>query len=157
MPLELTHVKTRGTKFWDEFREFAMRGSVIDLAVGVIIGTAFSSITTSLVKDIIMPPLGLVLRGVDFSNLFINLSATDYPTLSAAQAAGAPTINYGLFLNQVINFIIMALVVFLVIKQINRFRRRDAAAAPTQKPCAFCRMDIPAAATRCPNCTSTLT
>lgn len=143
-----------------EFREFAMRGNVIDLAVGVIIGAAFGKIVSSLVNDVIMPPLGLLLGQVDFSDLYINLSGQDYPSLAAAKEAGAPTINYGQFINVVIEFLIVAFAIFLVIKQINilkrRFEKPAEAAAPTEKSCAFCFTSIPIQATRCPNCTSQL-
>jgi large conductance mechanosensitive channel len=116
-----------------EFREFAMRGSVIDLAVGVIIGAAFGKIVTSLVNDIIMPPIGLLLGGIDFTNLFINMSGGDYATLAAAQEAGAATINYGVFINTVIQFVIVAFAIFIVIKQINRLKREQPA-APAAPP-----------------------
>jgi large conductance mechanosensitive channel len=118
-----------------EFREFAMRGSVIDLAVGVIIGAAFGKIVTSLVNDIIMPPIGLLLGGIDFTNLFINMSGGDYATLTAAQEAGAATINYGVFINTVIQFVIVAFAIFIVIKQINRLKREQppAPAAPPRQ------------------------
>ncbi|MEX2055106.1 MAG: large conductance mechanosensitive channel protein MscL [Candidatus Andersenbacteria bacterium] len=149
-------VTKHGTKFWAEFKEFAIRGNMLELAIGVIIGTAFNGIINSLVKDVIMPPFGLVLNNVDFTNLFIDLSGRDYPTLAAAQAAGVPTINYGIFLNQVINFVVMALVVFVIVKQINRLRRQDEADAPKEKDCPFCLSAIPIPATRCPHCTSTL-
>jgi large conductance mechanosensitive channel len=111
-----------------EFREFAMRGSVIDLAVGVIIGAAFGRIVTSLVNDIIMPPIGLLLGGIDFTNLYINLSGGDYPSLAAAQEAGAATINYGVFINTMIQFVIVAFAIFIVVKQINRLKREQPAA-----------------------------
>jgi large conductance mechanosensitive channel len=116
-----------------EFREFAMRGSVIDLAVGVIIGAAFGKIVTSLVNDIIMPPIGLLLGGIDFTNLFINLSGGDYPSLAAAQEAGAATINYGVFINTMIQFVIVAFAIFIVVKQINRLKREQPA-APAAPP-----------------------
>jgi large conductance mechanosensitive channel len=138
-----------------EFREFAMRGNVIDLAVGIIIGAAFGKIVTSLVTDIIMPPIGLVLGRVDFSNLFLNISGAHYESLDAAKKAGAATINYGLFLNTVLDFVIVAFAVFLLVKQINRFHH-PAPAAPATKECAFCCSSIPLKATRCPNCTSNL-
>lgn len=138
-----------------EFKEFVARGNVVDLAVGVVIGAAFGKIVDSLVKDIIMPPIGLILGKVDFANLFIDLSGGGYRTLAEAQAAGAATINYGQFFNNVISFIIIAFAIFIVIKQINRFRRTaDEAAAPTDKACPFCVMMIPTAARRCPHCTS---
>lgn len=140
-----------------EFKEFAMRGNVVDLAVGIIMGAAFGRIVNSFVNDILMPPIGLLLGKVDFNNLFINLSGTHYPTLAAAKAAGAPTINYGVFLNTVIDFIIVAFVIFLLIRQINRMRRHETpAAAPTTKECPKCLMTIPLGARRCPHCTSEL-
>ena len=140
-----------------EFKEFAMRGNVMDLAVGVIIGAAFGKIVASLVDDIIMPPIGRLLGHVDFSNLFISLNGTHYDTLAAAKAAAAPTVNYGLFLNTVINFLIVALAVFLVIQQVNRWGKKPApAAAPTTKDCPQCAMAIPLAAKRCGHCTTQL-
>lgn len=140
-----------------EFKEFAMRGSVIDLAVGVIIGAAFGKIVSSLVEDVIMPPIGRLLGHVDFSNLFFNLSEKSYETLAAAKAAGAPTLNYGLFLNTVINFLIVAFCVFLVVQQVNRWTKKPAApAAPITKDCPQCAMSIPIAAKRCGHCTAQL-
>ncbi len=140
-----------------EFKEFAMRGSVVDLAVGVIIGAAFGKIVSSLVEDVIMPPIGRLLGRVDFSGLFINLSDKSYETLAAAKAAGAPTLNYGLFLNTVINFLIIALAVFLVVQQVNRWTKKPAAAAAaTTKDCPQCAMPIPIAAKRCGHCTTQL-
>jgi large conductance mechanosensitive channel len=139
-----------------EFKEFVMRGNVLDLAVGIVIGAAFGKIVTSLVADIVMPPIGVVLGKVDFSNLFIDLSGTEHPTLAAAKAAGAATINYGLFLNTVIDFLIVAFIIFLVVKQANRMKRQPALAAPTTKDCPFCATAIPIAAKRCPHCTSQL-
>jgi large conductance mechanosensitive channel len=140
-----------------EFKEFAVRGSVLDLAVGVIIGGAFGKIVSSLVDDVIMPPIGLILGNVDFTNLFINLSDRPYPSLAAAKAAGAPTINYGIFLNSVITFLIVAFVVFLIVKQVNRLRRGDEKPAEaTTKECPYCLSAIPIKATRCPHCTSEL-
>jgi large conductance mechanosensitive channel len=139
-----------------EFREFISRGNVVDLATAVVIGAAFGRIIDSFVKDIIMPPVGLVLGNVDFTNLFINLSATDYQTLADAQRAGAPTVNYGLFLNHVITFVIVAFVIFLMIRQLNRSRRAAEAAAPTTVACPHCTMPIPVGAKRCPHCTSSL-
>jgi large conductance mechanosensitive channel len=140
-----------------EFREFAMRGNVVDLAIGIIIGGAFNRIVTSLVNDIVMPPIGLLLARVDFTNLFINLSGSDYETLAEAEEAGAVTINYGVFVNNVISFIIVALVTFLIVQQINRLRRRgETPAEPTTKACPYCLTTIPIKATRCPNCTSQL-
>lgn len=139
-----------------EFRDFAMRGNVVDLAIGIIIGAAFTQIVNSLVNDIVMPPIGLLLGGVDFSDIFINLSGTDYPSLAAAKEAGAPVIAIGQFINYVINFLIIAFVIFIVVKQINRFNR-PAPAAPTTKDCPRCATSIPLKATRCPNCTSEIT
>jgi large conductance mechanosensitive channel len=140
-----------------EFKEFAMRGNVMDLAVGVIIGAAFGKIVASLVEDVIMPPIGRLLGHVDFSNLFVSLNGTHYDTLAAAKAAAAPTVNYGLFLNTVINFLIVALAVFLVVQQVNRWGRKPApAAAPTTKDCPQCAMAIPLAAKRCGHCTTQL-
>lgn len=137
-----------------EFKAFAMRGNVIDMAVGIIIGAAFGKIITSLVDDIIMPPIGLILGKVDFSSLFINLSGTPYDTLVAAKAAGAATINYGAFINTVINFLIVAFVIFLVVRQMNRLQKPAPVAAPTTKECRYCLSVIPLKATRCPQCTS---
>lgn len=139
-----------------EFRTFIARGSVVDLAVGIIIGSAFGAIVTSLVNDIIMPPVGLLLKGVNFKDLYISLNGTAYPSLAAAQAAGAPTINYGNFINTLIDFVIVALVIFLLVKGINKLQKPAPAAAPTTKECKYCHTNIPLAAVRCPNCTSQL-
>ena len=139
-----------------EFKEFISRGNVIDLATAVVIGAAFGKIVDSLVKDIIMPPIGLLLNKVDVSNLYVSLDGNQYESLSAAQEAGAPTLNYGLFLNQVISFVIVAFAIFLIIKQVNRFRRSTEPAAPTDKTCPRCIMTVPLGATRCPHCTSEL-
>jgi large conductance mechanosensitive channel len=139
-----------------EFKEFIMRGNVLDLAVGIVIGAAFGKIVTSLVTDILMPPIGVVMGKVDFSNLFIDLSGHGYPSVAAAKAAGAATINYGLFLNTLVDFLIVAFVIFLVVKQANRLKRPAPVAAATTKECPFCHTNIPIAATRCPNCTSQL-
>jgi len=148
-----------------EFKEFIMRGNVIDMAVGIIIGVAFGTIVNSLVKDIIMPPISLALGRVDFSNLFVLLKSgkevpPPYYTISEAQAAGAVTLNYGAFINYVFTFLIVAFAVFLLIRQINNMRRRmeapKVAAAPTTKDCPYCVSKIPLKATRCPNCTSEL-
>ena len=140
-----------------EFKEFAMRGNVLDLAVGVIIGAAFGKVVSSLVDDILMPPIGKALGHVDFSNLFINLSETSYPTIAAAKAAGSPTINYGIFLNAIINFLIVAFAVFLLVRTVNRWTAKPApAAAPTTKDCPQCAMAIPIAAKRCGHCTTQL-
>ncbi len=140
------------------FKEFAMRGNVLDMAVGVIIGAAFGKIVNSFVADIMMPPLGLLLGQVDFSNLFINLSGKPLASLAEAKTAGAPTINYGIFVNQVIDFVIVAFAIFLLIRQINAMKRRSEAppAVPTTKSCLYCLSDIPLKATRCPHCTSEL-
>lgn len=139
-----------------EFKEFAMRGNVVDLAIGVIIGGAFGKIITSLVNDIIMPPIGMLIGGVDFTNLFIDLSGKGYTVLEEAKAAGASTINYGVFLNTLLDFIIVAFVIFLLIRQMNKMKREEPAAAPTTKKCPHCCTEIPLEATRCPNCTSEL-
>lgn len=141
-----------------EFKEFTMRGNVIDLAVGVIIGGAFGKIVSSLVNDIIMPPIGMLLNGVNFSNLFFSLDGTKYASLADAQTAGAPTLNYGLFINNTIDFIIVAFVIFLMIRAINRVKKQPvpAPSEPTSKDCPFCFTSIPVQATRCPNCTSEL-
>ncbi|HMG36893.1 MAG TPA: large-conductance mechanosensitive channel protein MscL [Blastocatellia bacterium] len=141
-----------------EFREFIMRGNVLDLAVGLIIGAAFGKIVTSFVGDILMPPAGMVLGKADFANLFISLSGTKYATLAEARAAAAPTINYGLFINAVIDFLIVAFVIFLVIRAANRLRRPkpEEAKEPDTKECSFCYSSISIKAVRCPNCTSQL-
>jgi large conductance mechanosensitive channel len=139
-----------------EFKEFVMRGNVLDLAIAVIIGAAFGAIVTSMVNDIIMPPIGLALGHIDFKDLFISLNGQAYPSLAAAKAAGAPVIAYGQFLNTVINFLIVAFVIFMIVKQANRFKKPVAAAAPTTKDCPYCLMSIPLGAKRCPNCTSQL-
>jgi large conductance mechanosensitive channel len=139
-----------------EFKEFAMRGSVLDMAVGIVIGAAFGSIVTSFVGDILMPPIGLLLGRVDFSNLFINLKG-HYPSVAAAKAAGAATLNIGIFLNTVINFIIVAIAIFLLVRYVNKlFPKPAPAPAPAVKNCKFCFSSIPAQATRCPHCTSDL-
>jgi large conductance mechanosensitive channel len=138
------------------FREFIMRGNVLDLAVAVIIGAAFGKIVTSLVNDILMPPLGLVLKNVDFTNLFVDLSGGHHTTLAEAKAAGDATIGYGIFLNNVIDFVIVALAIYFLIQAANKMKRAPAPADPTTKECPFCHTTIPLAATRCPNCTSTL-
>lgn len=139
-----------------EFKEFIARGNVIDLAVGIIIGAAFGKIVTSLVNDIIMPPIGMLLGRVDFTNLFINISDRPFTKLADAKAAGAPVIGYGAFINTLIEFLIVAFVIFLVVKAINRMRRRPEELPPTIKACPFCMSSIPVQATRCPNCTSEL-
>jgi large conductance mechanosensitive channel len=140
-----------------EFKEFAARGNVVDLAVGVILGAAFGKIITSLVDDILMPPIGLLLGGADFTNLFVSLNGKAYDSLAHAKEAGAPTLNYGLFLNSVIAFLIVAFAVFLLVRQINRLRRHEEPVAePVVKECPFCCSTIPIKATRCPQCTSEL-
>ncbi|HME13307.1 MAG TPA: large conductance mechanosensitive channel protein MscL [Candidatus Acidoferrum sp.] len=141
-----------------EFKEFAMRGSVIDLAVGVVIGAAFGKIVSSLVDDILMPPIGRLLGHVDFSNLFVTLTDAHYETLAEAKKAGVPTLNYGLFLNNVINFLIVAFAIFIVVQQVNRLNKKPeaSAAAPSTKECPQCTMGIPIGAKRCPHCTSQL-
>lgn len=139
-----------------EFKEFAMRGNVVDMAVGVIIGAAFGKIISSLVSDVLMPPIGVLMGGVDFSNLFLNLGGTAYTSLAEAQKASAPTLNYGVFLNTVIDFVIVAFVIFLLVKQMNRLKKEAPAAAPTTKDCPQCAMTIPLAAKRCGHCTATL-
>jgi large conductance mechanosensitive channel len=142
---------------WKEFREFAARGNVIDLAVGVIIGAAFGKIVASAVNDLIMPPIGMALGQVDFTDLFVSLDGTSYPSLAAAEAAGAATLNYGRFMNTVLEFAIVAFAVFLLVKQINRLKR-PAPVAPQEdaRNCPFCVSRIPVKATRCPFCTSDL-
>ena len=141
-----------------EFKEFAMRGNVLDMAVGIIIGAAFGKIVSSLVNDVIMPPIGLLLGNVDFSNLFINLSGQPYASLAAAKAAGAPVVAIGVFLNSVFDFLIVAFVIFLLIRQVNRTKRQTEvlAAPPITRECPFCWSSIPMKATRCPHCTSEL-
>ncbi len=136
-----------------EFKEFAMKGNVLDLAIGIIIGGAFGKIVTSFVSDILMPPLGLMVGKVDFSSLYINLSGTSYPSLAEAKKAGAPTINYGVFLNATIDFILVAFAVFLLVKAINKMRSQVPA---TTKSCPECASSIALAAKRCPQCTSQL-
>ena len=147
-----------------EFKEFAVKGNVVDMAVGIIIGAAFGTIVKSLVADVIMPPIGLLLGGVDFSNLFVVLRqgaemAGPYASLADAQAAGAVTLNYGMFINTVISFLIVAFAVFMVIKSINKLKREQEApppAEPTDKECPYCASTIPIKAKKCPNCTSEL-
>lgn len=137
------------------FKEFAMRGNVIDLAVGVIIGAAFGKIVSSLVDDIIMPPIGRLLGHVNFTDFFISLNGTHYETLADARKFAAPTINYGLFLNTVINFLIVAFCVYLLVQQVNRWTKKpEPAAAPTTKECPQCAMSIPIKAKKCPYCTA---
>jgi large conductance mechanosensitive channel len=137
-----------------EFKEFAMKGNVLDLAVGFIIGAAFGKIVTSLVSDIVMPPIGLILGKVDFASLFLNLSGKSYSSLAEAKAAGAATLNYGIFLNNIVDFLIVAFAVFLLVRMVNRWNKPAPAAAPSTKECPYCASTIPLKATRCPNCTS---
>ncbi|MBN2339741.1 MAG: large conductance mechanosensitive channel protein MscL [Acidobacteria bacterium] len=140
-----------------EFKEFAMKGNVLDMAVGIIIGAAFGKIITSFVSDVLMPPIGMLMGGMDFSNLFLTLSGGEFASLAAAKEAGAATLNYGLFLNTVIDFLIVAFAIFLLVKQVNRMKRKEEAApAPDTKECPFCASAIAIKATRCPNCTSQL-
>jgi large conductance mechanosensitive channel len=139
-----------------EFKEFAMRGNVLDMAVGIIIGAAFGRIITSLVNDVIMPPIGLLLGKVDFSKLFINLSGTPYATLADAKNAGAPVIGYGAFLNTVLDFMVVAFVIFLLIRQVNRLKKEPAPVPATTKECPYCLSVIPLKATRCGHCTAQL-
>ena len=140
-----------------EFKKFALQGNVLDMAIGIIIGAAFGKIVSSLVADVLMPPIGLLVGKIDFSSLFLNLSGQDYATLAAAKAAGAPTINYGMFLNNVFDFLIVAFVIFLLVKQINRLKAKQApAAAPMTRDCPRCLSAVPLRATRCAFCTSDL-
>lgn len=141
-------------KMLKEFRDFAFRGNVIDLAIGVIIGAAFGKIVTSLVSDIIMPPIGLLLGKVDFSSLYWNISGQPYASLADAQKAGAPTINYGVFLNTIIQFVIIAFVIFLIVRSINRMKKPEPVAVPDTRECPRCHTSISKKADRCPNCTS---
>jgi len=139
-----------------EFKEFAMRGNVLDMAVGIIIGAAFGRIITSLVNDVIMPPIGLLLGRVDFSSLFINLSGTPYASLADARKAGAAVIGYGAFLNTILDFVVVAFVIFLLIRQVNKMKKEPAPAAATTKECPYCLSVIPLKATRCGHCTAQL-
>ena len=142
---------------WKEFRTFILRGNVMELAVAVVLGAAFGRVVTSLVEDLLMPPIGLALGGVDFKNLFVDLSGRGYATLAEAQAAGAPTLRYGAFLNTVINFLIVAFAIFVVVRQVNRMFPSTAPAAPITRDCPFCLSPVPLPARRCPHCTSELT
>ncbi|MEO8637960.1 MAG: large conductance mechanosensitive channel protein MscL [Candidatus Taylorbacteria bacterium] len=140
-----------------EFKEFAVKGSAMDLAVGIIIGSAFNKIVSSLVTDILMPPVGLILHRVDFSNLYINLGGVKYESLKMAQDAGAPTLNFGLFINNLLAFLITAFAVFLIVKQVNRMKRKEEKEVKQDTfKCPFCDSDISLKATRCPHCTSAL-
>jgi large conductance mechanosensitive channel len=142
---------------WKEFRTFILRGNVLELAVAVILGAAFGRVITSLVEDLLMPPVGLALGGVDFKELFVDLSGRGYATLAEAQAAGAATLRYGLFINTLINFLIVAVTIFLVVRQVNRMFPSTAPAAPITRDCPFCLSPVPLNARRCPHCTSELT
>ena len=137
-----------------EFKEFAMRGNVLDMAIGIIIGGAFGKIISSLVGDVLMPPIGKLMGNLDFSNLFFALNGQVYDTLKAAKDAGAPTINYGMFINTVIDFVIVAFVIFILVKQMNRLKKEAPAAAPVTKECPYCFSQIALKATRCVGCTS---
>ena len=140
----------------NDFKNFIMKGNVLDMAVGVIIGGAFGKIVSSLVADVLMPPIGFLMGGVDFSNLFIGLSPTAYPTLKEAQAAAVPTINYGIFLNNIINFLIVAVVIFILVRQVAKLTPKpvEIPKASVTKPCRFCLSEVPIKATRCAHCTS---
>ncbi len=142
--------------FISEFRDFAMKGNVLDMAIGIIIGAAFGGIVNSLVKDVIMPPIGMIMGGINFADMFVALDGKTYATLAAAQAAAAPTINYGLFINAIINFLIVALAIFLLIRQVNAAKRKPAPLEPNSKECPFCKESIPKAAVKCSHCTSDL-
>jgi large conductance mechanosensitive channel len=139
-----------------EFKEFILRGNVVDLAIAVVLGAAFTAIVNSLVKDIFMPIIGYILGGVDFTSMFIVLGGGTYASLAAAQAAGAATINYGVFINAVITFILVALILFFVVKAVNKLQKQPVPAPPNTKECPYCLTNIPLKATRCPNCTSQL-
>jgi len=144
-------------KILAEFKEFILRGNVLDMAIGIIIGVAFGKIVTSLVSDVLMPPIGLLLGKVNFKDLYFNLSGSTYSSLEAAQAASAPIINYGMFLNTVFDFIIVAFMIFLLIRMFNRLKKQPAPAEePVTKECPYCITRIPLKATRCPSCTSSL-
>ena len=139
-----------------EFKEFAVKGNVMDMAVGIIIGTAFGKIVSSLVSDVIMPPVGLALGGVDFSNMFITLSGQVYPSLEAAKAAGTVTMNYGIFINTIIQFVIVAFALFLMIKWVNKLKKETPPPEPNTKECPYCLSSVPKKATKCAYCTSQL-
>ncbi len=142
--------------FVSEFKEFAMKGNVLDMAVGIIIGVAFGGIISSLVKDIIMPPIGMIMGGINFGDLFFALDGKTYASLAEAQAAAAPTINYGLFINAIINFLIVALAIFMLIRQVNAMKKKPAPPEPNTKECPYCKESIPKAAVKCSHCTSDL-
>jgi large conductance mechanosensitive channel len=152
--LRLLFLNQSGGTMLKEFKEFIARGNVVDLAVAVVIGAAFGKVVTSFVEDVLMPPIGLALGKVDFSNLFLNLSEKDFPSVAAAKAAGAATLNYGMFFNHIINFVIVAFAIFMLVKQINRMQAP--AAAPATKDCPHCLTAIPIKATKCGHCTSDL-
>jgi large conductance mechanosensitive channel len=138
-----------------EFKEFAMKGNVLDMAIGIIIGAAFGKIVSSMVGDVLMPPIGMLMGSVDFSSLFFSLNGQSYPSLAAAKAAGAPTVKYGVFLQTILDFVIVAFVIFLLVKQINRLKKPEAPTAPpSTKPCPYCLSEIPIKAMRCSHCTS---
>lgn len=141
---------------WQEFKKFVARGNVLDLAVGIVLGAAFGTVVSSFVRDVLMPPIGMLTGGIDFSELYLNLSGTEYESLAAATQAGAPTINYGVFLNNVLSFLIVAFAVFLVVRAYNRMmvRQPEPPTPPSEKTCPRCRMTVPAEATRCGHCTS---
>jgi large conductance mechanosensitive channel len=155
MPSQRIHLQEE-TIMWKEFKAFVMRGNVLDLAVAVVIGGAFGATVTSFVNDILMPPLGLILGRVNFSELYVSLNGASYPSLKAAQDAGAPTLNYGLFIQAVINFLIIAAVIFTIVRSAQRRRGPQPAAEPTTRDCPYCLSSIPLKATRCPHCTSQL-
>lgn len=142
----------------EEFKKFAVKGNVVDMAVGIVLGMAFGNIVNSLVNDVLMPPIGLLVGEVDFANLYLNLSEQSFESLAAAREAGVPTINYGIFINTIINFLVVALVLFFFVKQINRFDRKEPGKPdePKTQDCPYCLSTIPVAATRCPECTSNL-
>lgn len=145
---------------FQEFRTFIARGNVVELAVGIVIGAGFKSVVDSFVKDVLMPPIGMLTGGADFTDLFIALDGNEYASLAEATAAGAATLNYGLFINNVLSFLIVAFAVFLLVRSYNRLQERwtepPPAPAPTERPCPFCRLNVPLEATRCPHCTSEL-
>jgi len=142
--------------FISEFKEFAVKGNVMDMAVGIIIGAAFGSIVNSLVKDVLMPPIGMITGGINFADLFYALDRKSYATLAEAQAAAAPTINYGLFINSIISFIIVALAIFILIREVNKLKKQPAPPEPNTKSCPYCKESIPLAAIKCSHCTSDL-
>jgi large conductance mechanosensitive channel len=142
--------------FISEFKDFAMKGNVLDMAIGIIIGVAFGGIINSLVKDVIMPPIGMIMGGINFADMFVALDGKTYASLAAAQAVAAPTINYGLFINAIINFLIVALAIFMLIRQVNAAKKKPTPPEPNSKECPFCKESIPKAAIKCSHCTSDL-